>query len=407
MIYNNKRKKILISSIIINILTVATLNNTPVYADTITTNDKLAYSDESSYLSSQDVDRGTLNGLSSENAETEIYSKIYDSLSNLDTEVDLSSYRKDSDYVFSILKNVLNDHPEIFYFDYSKCLYGGGRLNLGYEYDNTIIGNMKANLNNQINTFLSDKIKTSMSELEKEKAVHDYLVLTATYDIDNYNNNTIPNISTTAYGIIVNKTGVCEGYAKAMKLLLNKVGIESIFLSGDPYMNHAWNLVKIDGSWYHTDVTWDDPVPDKGTVRYKYFNLDDASMLKDHSWEQASYLTCTSNKYLYMQNISYPVQDGNVIYYSDSSTDKLTKINLDGTDKKVISDDRALYLCSSGEWIYYSNYSNGGYLCKIKKDGTNKQVLNSSHSTNLYVKDGLLYYTNEKTQQNLSIKIDN
>ena len=41
-------------------------------------------------------------------------------------------------------------------------------------------------------------------------------------------------------------------------------------------MNHAWNLIKIDGEWYHIDVTWDDPTPDLlGRVNHVFFLISD------------------------------------------------------------------------------------------------------------------------------------
>ena len=63
----------------------------------------------------------------------------------------------------------------------------------------------------------------------------------------------------TAYGIMVNGTGVCDGYARAYADLLARMGIKSVVVESEP-MNHAWNLVSVGGNWYHVDVTYDDPV---------------------------------------------------------------------------------------------------------------------------------------------------
>ena len=59
----------------------------------------------------------------------------------------------------------------------------------------------------------------------------------------------------TAYGALVNKEAVCEGYAKAYKLLLNAMGIEcDVVINAE----HAWNVVQLEGKWYLVDVTNDD-----------------------------------------------------------------------------------------------------------------------------------------------------
>ena len=59
---------------------------------------------------------------------------------------------------------------------------------------------------------------------------------------------------------------VCEGYARAFMILCQKVGIPCVLVDGmvraqvnQTPGGHMWNYVKIDGSWYGADVTWNDP----------------------------------------------------------------------------------------------------------------------------------------------------
>ena len=79
------------------------------------------------------------------------------------------------------------------------------------------------------------------------------------------------------------------------------MGIKSLVVS-EPKINHAWNMVKIDGEYYHVDVTWNDPVPDRqGRVLHTYFNTSDRKMLQGkHVWDQSKYPACTSEKYSYI-----------------------------------------------------------------------------------------------------------
>ena len=71
-----------------------------------------------------------------------------------------------------------------------------------------------------------------MTEFEKELAIHDYIVNNCRYDIENLKEGTTPPEDYTAYGVLVNGMAVCEGYAKAMKLMLDRVNIPSLVVAG-------------------------------------------------------------------------------------------------------------------------------------------------------------------------------
>ena len=120
-----------------------------------------------------------------------------------------------------------------------------------------------------------------LSEQEKALLIHDRLVILCAYDEENLLNDTIPHESYTMYGALVNHTAVCQGYALAYKYLLARVGIFSYICASDD-INHAWNVVYIDGLPYHVDVTHDDPIDEnppyncQGRVYHNHFLLTDA-----------------------------------------------------------------------------------------------------------------------------------
>ena len=72
-----------------------------------------------------------------------------------------------------------------------------------------------------------------MSELEKAIALHDYLVVNCEYDKENLMLTRF-RIFYSAYGVLVNRIAVCNGYALAYKYLLNQVGIECYMVSAIP-----------------------------------------------------------------------------------------------------------------------------------------------------------------------------
>lgn len=140
------------------------------------------------------------------------------------------------------------------------------------------------------------------TKIEKEKAVHDWIILHCEYDEENYYNDTIPWSSYNPEGVFINGTAVCNGYALAFQLCMEILGIDSKIIVGTAsYDYHAWNIVKMDdGCWYHVDVTWDDPLPDvEGRVNYRYFNITDSYMrgYGQHNFDINE--VCNATKYGY------------------------------------------------------------------------------------------------------------
>lgn len=118
-----------------------------------------------------------------------------------------------------------------------------------------------------------------MNDRDKAKYFHDYLILHSSY-------STMPDDKTvhSAYGCLVNGYCVCEGYARAYKLLCDEAQIPcEIVLGQVDNINHAWNLIQLNGTWSHVDVTFDDPVgAPENYVGNQFFCLTTAEISKDH-----------------------------------------------------------------------------------------------------------------------------
>ncbi|MBP2002440.1 hypothetical protein J2Z69_003513 [Paenibacillus shirakamiensis] len=132
----------------------------------------------------------------------------------------------------------------------------------------------------QVKAIINSLKLTSMNEHEKVKAIHDWVVLHLKYDqsLGKY----------TAYEGLKTGEAVCQGYSLLTFRLLKEAGILSLIAEGSAGGQlHAWNLIQLDGRWYHMDTTWDDPVPDQlGKVHYNYYLRTDAQMAKDHVWKK-------------------------------------------------------------------------------------------------------------------------
>ncbi len=150
----------------------------------------------------------------------------------------------------------------------------------------------------KVRAVVAEVVRPGMTEKQKAKALHDWLIYHAYYDttildeVESWGTEDFVH-GHSAEGVLLYGKGVCESYAKAYDLLLKEAGMEDEIIIGyvyapqnifSPYESHAWNLVRIDGAWYQVDVTHDDPsgatVPRSGSENWKYFMADNDTILK-------------------------------------------------------------------------------------------------------------------------------
>lgn len=324
----------------------------------------------------------------------DIYSAMYEALLNMEDSVNLKKFTTNTAEMSKALNKTLEMHPDIFYFQYNGSKVStSGEFTIKYLYPKETIMKMKADLQREIDQLYA-AVAPEMTDYEKVKAIHDYIILHTAYDYDNYLKDTVPEESYTMYGLFVNGTAVCEGYALSMVYLLNKIGIETIYVPSDEAMNHAWNKVKIDGKWYNLDATWDDPVPDrKGKVQYNYFLVSDEQLAKTHSWNNAGLPKASDKKYEFMENVwAFDIEDGWIYYANNADDINLYKMRLDGSDSQKIDDIRVYELIVHEGWIYFVNYSHGGYLFKMKTDGSSLTQLTEYRTADLSKEGNLLKF---------------
>ncbi|EDS78588.1 conserved hypothetical protein [Clostridium botulinum C str. Eklund] len=192
-------------------------------------------------------------------------------------------------------------------------------VKFNYRRDVDEVKRQKKATEEAVNRIIGEVIKPGMTDVQKELALHDYVVKHAEYNMAGLTKQPGDLEDHSAYGVLVLGKGVCESYAKAMHLLLNEVGVECKYATGykrnpdgSKGGGHAWNMVKLDNDWYNLDATWDDPVSDRvgrsdkevvvSPVSHAYFNVTDAVFNKDHirgEFEQNNYPTANGTKYSY------------------------------------------------------------------------------------------------------------
>ena len=142
------------------------------------------------------------------------------------------------------------------------------------------------------------RVVKDKDDWDKEQYIHDFICENVVYD------KLKKQYSHEILGPLGQGVGVCEGIAKSVKILCDKLSIPCIIAisENNPEKHikyrHAWNVIQINGVWNHLDVTFDNSLGKK-EVRYDYFNLDDKSIFKDHEPVIYKIPACSEGNHFY------------------------------------------------------------------------------------------------------------
>lgn len=237
--------------------------------------------------------------------EKKIYKAIYDGIMQFKDSVEVPGVDLHERTVGWIYHCVLWDNPFIFsvgeYAMWHALDADKRRIKMTVLCDSHSEKVYRKELEDAVNQILSSPKLRTMTDFQKEVFVHDFIINNVEYDRTLGNNGSRIE-PYTAYGALVQKKAVCEGIAKATKLLLNLLDVKCIVVSGKYEGNgHAWNIVKIDDWEYNLDVTMDmGRVVHKGFMRYNYFNFRDEDMSYYEPDNPSSVPKCTAIGNSYM-----------------------------------------------------------------------------------------------------------
>lgn len=143
---------------------------------------------------------------------------------------------------------------------------------------------------------LGSIITLGMSQYDQELAVHNYLASNLEYDEKMLGHASTAGAdpeSFTPYGGLVEGKVICYGYSSSFQLLMDMLGIQCLTVDGTANWEngpHSWNMVNLDGDWYHVDVGWDDPVNGEPYLRYFNRASDDPVMRESNrKWDESAY----------------------------------------------------------------------------------------------------------------------
>jgi hypothetical protein len=311
----------------------------------------------------------------------------------------------DLQYLFA---DIVNSNPQLFYvssgFKYSWYPDSGiiAALNPEYIGSKPEIAAQKREYEYAVNRALA-LVPLGCTDAEKVLAVNDYIAASCEYDSAAADAGDGFTHSYSSYGALVNGVAVCQGYALAFIDLMNRLNVNTLMVTSVD-MDHAWNLVSLNGSWYHVDTTWNDPVPDMlGYVEHKYLLLSDSAIGSaeptHYGWDRSAtpYANDTAYDAFFWRNVETQfIPRGGSWYYIEHaaasrdegqdydtynlwaynfSNDTQAEIYTIATEEIGEGPFGALALAGYGEHLYYTAYYS---IYRIKFDGTENELFHDA-----------------------------
>lgn len=258
-------------------------------------------------------------------------------------------------------------------------------------------------------------ILPDMTDWQKALSVHDYIVLHTVYDESLRKN--------TGYDSLIDGSTVCYGYSMLYMDVMNRLGIPCQIVICDDTgegIGHAWNLVQLEGQWYHVDLTWDDPTPDVyGYVSHSCFlKTDEAFRSGDnpHDFDWHALQTVAEEPYAGLDFLEKSMSavcfvDANRVVYRTEKGNGYRIVSRELTtgeetvlykfDRKVVNLGKGQYLypttgicCWNGR-IYFNREDR---VLSMLPDGSDVQKIYTRKTDNQYIigcmaDQGVLYLT--------------
>ena len=201
-------------------------------------------------------------------AQQAAYHSILSGVKNLADEFQIPAL--EGEELYNVFFQMRLDHPEIFWVSSYKYRYYKDSPNLifipEYLFDKKKICEHQKAMTARVEKLIRPAQK--LPEWEKEKYVHDFICENIRYD------KLKKSYSHEIIGPLGQGVGVCEGIAKAVKVLLDALGV--------------WCVIAICVN-----------NPETSEIRYDYFNLDDSQIFRDHEPLIAPAPHCGDHEHFY------------------------------------------------------------------------------------------------------------
>lgn len=260
-------------------------------------------------------------------AKQAVYRALLIGLQNVEQEIVVPQC--DGAQLYDIFFLLRLDHPELFWaigFQYKYYLDSPNLIVMPeYLFEKSKIAEHKKAMLARVKKLTAPMMQKS--EWEKEKYVHDLICEIVRYD------KLKKPYSHEIIGPLGHGVGVCEGIAKAVKVLLDELKVWCVIAlcgnnpeKGIKY-RHVWNIVRIDGVYYHLDVTFDNTLTAGGEeIRYDYFNLPDKQIFRDHEPLLFQVPACQESDHFYYREKKLSFTKVEEVYKRSLQTAKKGKV---------------------------------------------------------------------------------
>ena len=213
-----------------------------------------------------------------------VYRYVAEGIAAMQTDISLTTagFSVSEAEIATVMRCYYADYPQHFWYGgaYNYQISGSKVLSVLPVY--TMTAAQKQTAQPKVDKAVKDllgKAAYGQTEFDRELILHDELAVRVNY-VSAANAHNL-------YGALVEGKAVCEGYARAFQYLLYQAGIPCLYVEGTSVRPggskgeaHAWNIVRINGSYYHTDITWNDQ---SSATMHAFFNLNDTFIKEDHT----------------------------------------------------------------------------------------------------------------------------
>ncbi len=186
-------------------------------------------------------------------------------------------------------------------FDFLPCMVC--EVNFTYRIGTVMLRQMEMDVVSKLSGLRKELFPIPMPDIVKCYIAHNYLACTVTYNDVDHSSPLERSYLQSAYGALIRKQCVCQGFAEAYKRILEAEGIPCDLVSGKVLAEdewHAWNMIHLDNgrTHCHVDVTWD---ADHFASKKTYFLKGDDFFAGKRDWKRHYYAACYENTTLLRQ----------------------------------------------------------------------------------------------------------
>lgn len=319
-------------------------------------------------------------------AEDDLDDYLYDQLIQQRESINLSEYGMTADVFKARLESLCNNRPRLFFVENRFSYYQNGdgiitRLLPVYLFTGEDLQNRLAAFDASVQA-IADYASAAATDVGKLLRANDYF--SVHFDYDNSLSIYRPD------QLFTGGTGVCQAQMLAYAAVLDVLEIPHTHAVSES-MRHIWNVVELDGSWYHLDVTWNNSQQSL-CARHDYFLLSDTACEQSGHYDWISSAACFDERYdaFFWRSLHAPLGvSGENIYYMDSTlidgtrailgwnaaTDESSVIycfSMQNGDETFPCDSAYAPICADGNRIFFAA---GNRLQSIDFSGSNATLI--------------------------------